>query len=130
MISLRLLRKLAAGAAILGMLFTQFAVAAYACPAVAGALEANSLVIADEAESLPCQQSMGSLAGLCKAHCEDGQKNVTGAPHMPPADFVPAFAVTLQTQDVSQQAQLAFVTTNTVPPPQPPVHLRNCVFRI
>lgn len=127
MFSIRLIRKLAACIAILGMLFTQFAVSAFACPAIAQALEAT--VMMDSGDLQPCYQTADVAGGLCQAHCEDGQKNV-GTSHVPPADFVPAFSVTLPILDASQQAQLAFAAANTAPPPSPPVHLRNCVFRI
>lgn len=129
MISVRLLRKLAACAAILGILSAQFAVAAYACPALSEAMESKTSATPYEVDSRPCYPSQDAPIGLCKAHCEDGQKNVTGT-HVPPPDFVPAFAVTLQIQDVSKQAQLAFAIANTISPSEPPLHLRHCVFRI
>jgi hypothetical protein len=86
---------------IVSLLFTQLAVAAYACPMMLrGAVE--SPAFAEQAASIvvmPChEKSDASTVGadaLCKAHCMDAQRTVGDVFAKLPIAFVAAFVVTI-----------------------------------
>lgn len=127
MIFSRYIRKLAAVTAVLGLLFAQFTVAAYACPLEPNAIAAH---VAVESSGPPCHQGKDTQGSLCEAHCQDGQKNVPAAHTPPAADFVAAFIVTLPAQQPARQTADAIAIDNTTPHHSPPILLRNACFRI
>ena len=127
MVFSRLIRKFAAITAVLGLLFAQFTVAAYACPLEPNAMAAH---VAVESSGPPCHQGKDTQGSLCDAHCQDGQKNVPAA-HIPPAaDFVAAFIVRLPPSQPAQQIADAAAIDNTTLHHSPPIILRNACFRI
>ncbi len=126
MVSSRLIRKLAAVSAALGILFAQFMVAAYACPPATHAAQAQLA----EVSEMPCHQQSSRPDGLCEAHCQDQHKNVPAALAPLSADFVPAFVVRLPDPQASAQIAAATSVDEATPHHSPPILLRNACFRI
>ncbi len=113
-------RHLAAIVAALGMLFSQLALAAYACP-----MERMTMTEA-LAEAECCRESASATASLCHEHCKDSQLAAQDSvPDLP--GFVPAFTVTLPVASMHEceysQATPAHLTS-------PPLFILNCCFRI
>ncbi|HEX9391719.1 MAG TPA: hypothetical protein VF928_10455 [Usitatibacteraceae bacterium] len=126
MSSHRFIRKLAASAAALGILFAQFMVAAYACPVVAQDIQAQQSAEAP----MPCHQQSDKADGLCEAHCQDSHKNVASAINAIATDFVPAFVARLPEPQPATQVAAAASIDETSPHHSPPILLRNACFRI
>ena len=128
------LRKFAAITALLGLVFAQLMVAAYACPMAAMAAEARADFVADvsadlAASSMICDPGSTMQDGLCKAHCQGEQEN-NSALAAPPTDFVPAFIVRLSAPPLAQHAACSAAINTATPHHSPPILLRNACFRI
>jgi len=124
----RLIRKVAACIAVLGLLFAQFAVSAYACPVTSGsAAQATS----SEAAEPPCHHHDGDTnRSLCQAHCQHGQQSSGDASALATvAGFVATFAVVMPAATsgtiVSAPADFDLIHSTS-----PPLAIRNCCFRI
>jgi hypothetical protein len=104
------------------LLFTQLAVAAYACPA----LDAAPAAMATPCSNLDMQQP-----GLCKAHCEAGQQTVDAYSPVHISPFVAA-ALAVVVPELPEAAPLATghdsncLSHSTAPP----LSIRNCCFRL
>ncbi len=128
------MRKFAAVVAILGLLFAQLAVSAYACPMMAAAFSAGSAGLTgagDEAATPPCHhQTSGGDQGLCQAHCQSGQQIAGEHPtgHAA-ADFVPSFIADVPLPQIDFPSS-ARATVALVHATSPPIAIRNCCFRI
>lgn len=126
----RRLRYLTAVLATLGMLFAQFAVAAYACPALGAGLEAASpSSIGDCCDRSPTDIDQ---AALCHAHCHPGAQAVEkpaaavlhqGPASAPVAVLVGPHQIATVVAPGEQHSLLARATA-------PPVALRHCCLRI
>jgi len=121
----RFIKKLAALLGMAALLFANLAVAAYACPMMASALEANSSATAMTSASDSFDLSSPSL---CQAHCQDGQQNVAdNGPTVLP--FIASFTATLHLD-----APLPFHSAGSPPAllhaTSPPLTIRHCCFRI
>ena len=129
-------RLLTALLALLGMLFMQFAVAAYACPRLqAGNADGPSMSphAADQAPGMPdCGEPDADSPALCHAHCHDGQSSLdkpearTPAPvfvtlMVLPAAFEPA---------VPRRGPPAEAPSLLRRPTAPPIAIRHCCYRI
>jgi len=118
----RVARFVAACLAILGLLFSQVALAAYACPMDMAAATQSA------AESDCCPDAASAAAGLCAEHCKDSRAAVPDVTP-PPSDFVPAFTVTLALPPAA-----GFTGFEFSPPfshaTSPPLSILNCCFRI
>jgi hypothetical protein len=128
----RRIRALIAFLAVMGVLFAQIAVAAYACP---GAQEMALAAVGMEAgaEMPPCGEGMAEpQPTLCSAHCQQGDQSLD----KPAAPAVPAIAwvaippgaaapdVALAASLPGEQRSLLARAT------APSVALRNCSLRI
>jgi hypothetical protein len=83
------LKRLIAKASIAAVLFTQLAVAAYACPTIAGPANVIAAAMDDMHAAMPdCKMRGTENPNLCLQHCEAGDQSVQTLPHIP----VPAFA--------------------------------------
>jgi hypothetical protein len=111
--------------AVLAMLFSQFALAAYACPmdepVAAAAIAPAQGDCCDGPEKSP----------LCAAHCTDGlqaqkptQSVLADAPLVPLITSQPHFFI------VMPSAPPLPVVANAAPPPGPPPAIRNTRLRI
>lgn len=118
----RLLRRLAAVFAVFAMLFSQLALAAYACP-----LE-RMAVIAVVADAECCTESASASANLCHEHCKDSASALPDA-QPPVPDFVPGFSVPLPpAQDDAPHCEYSQVALfHSI---SPPLSILNCCFRI
>ena len=129
-------RLLTALVALFGMLFMQWAVAAYVCPALqVGDGNAAAQAAQNDMPPMPdCDQQQPDVAqpALCHAHCHDGQASPDRAEapavfpaavlvSILPAAFEPLFA------DSSPDAEpLSFLHRATAPP----VSIRHCCLRL
>ena len=116
----RRVRHLAALVAIAGLLFSQMAVSAFACPMIG----ASAAVV----ES-PCDEAMKANANLCDQHCEYGQASVeTSKSPSPPADLAgPVFRIRATAPE--QPRQLVDASRVSASGPAPPLS-RFTVLRI
>jgi hypothetical protein len=119
---------------IASLLFTQLAVAAYACPMMLRSVTALASVEQTESvDVMPCHQrrdsSTASTTALCKAHCTDTERTVGDAFAEPPIAFVAAFIVMMP----------PLVETPVCPPESapglshtlgPPLAITHCCLRI
>jgi hypothetical protein len=114
------------------LLFTQVALAAYACPGVAQAVEVAEMANA----GMPCAQEMASdmmdseQPGLCHAHCQAERQS---------ADVyqLPVLATSAELGAVLTLAPITEPSAPAVYAPLalrhgtgPPLSVRNCCFRI
>ena len=122
--------------ALFSMLFMQFAVAAYACPALMGGPESS--VDAVMAAMPDCDQvhspspADAHSPALCHAHCQD-VKSALDKPEAPvvapallvvSAILVPLEAVAVLTPGAADRDSLLLRITS------PPISIRHCCFRI
>ncbi len=121
-------RFVAALVTLFSLLFTQLAVAAYACPAQGSAPMAMSAAMGN-GDMAGCQ-GMDQHA-LCAAHCDPGHQSLDtpGSPHVQP--FVPAALAVVLAAGATLQPVMArrdpYRLTRTT---APPLAIRNCCFRI
>jgi hypothetical protein len=94
--SIRALHRLIAKIGIAAVLFTQLAVAAYACPVLTGPdHNMSARMAADGHAAMPgCEKADAGNPNLCLQHCHAGIQSVESAPQLPmPAS--PAMLLTL-----------------------------------
>jgi hypothetical protein len=86
----RSLKRFIARASIAAVMFTQLAVAVYACPTVDGAANIIAAAIADDMHAaMPgCEMRDTGNPNLCLQHCQAGDQSVETLPHV----TVPALA--------------------------------------
>ena len=123
-------RFLAALVTLFSLLFTQLAVASYACPArdAAVMIMAKAAVHAD----MPgCRDMDQQQPGMCAAHCDAGHQSLDtpGAPHL--QAFVAAELTVVLREGAAQFAIPCRPTeTRLTRTTAPPLMIRNCCFRI
>lgn len=122
-------RVLAALFTVLSLLFTQFAVAAYACPDLAA--EAMAAKVMQEA--MPgCTDMDMDKPGLCDAHCASGQQSLDApaAPHV--GAFIATGLVSVLPVGVDLNSALPTRVNSTLlaRSTAPPFAIRHCCFRI
>jgi hypothetical protein len=124
-------RQLAACLAMLGLVLTQFAAAAIACPLATAVAGPSAYTAAGEAAvaDLPCHGGVETPGAACKAHCESGVKNVPAA-HQPPLDFVASFAIAASPAAGPIPAFRVDWPAAACHGGSPPHRLSHCVFRI
>ena len=86
--SIRAFQRLVAKIGIAAVLFTQLAVAAYACPALTGADDSMPAAMADDMQAamLSCEELDVSNPNLCLQHCQAGSQSMqTTQLSIPPA---------------------------------------------
>ena len=86
----RSLKRIVAQVSIAAVLFTQLAVAAYACPVMTGPANVIAATIVDDTHAgMPgCEMPDAGNPNLCLQHCQAGNQSVQTLPHVE----VPAFA--------------------------------------
>lgn len=134
MLSHRVHRRWLSLGLILALLFAQFATAAYACPRLADSPPTPAL-----AHMPGCPGHLANpvdepaQAPLCKAHCDQGNQNVT-APSLPDLSASPVLLAVLDWNTArlapSQAASRMPQATSGAPPPgAPPLYLALLVLR-
>lgn len=128
-------RILTALIALFGVLFTQLAMAAYACPSLIKGNQRPATMAGDPSpmQSMPgCDQPDQAEPALCVAHCQDA-KSTLDKPDLPavrpaavivssiPAALAPPLLPSLP--DVERDSLLRRITS-------PPISIRHCCFRI
>jgi hypothetical protein len=105
------------------LLFTQLAVAAYACPALDAAPAA--------AMAAPCPNMDMQQPGLCKAHCEAGQQTVDAYSPVHATPFVAAaLAVVMPQLPEAAPVVAGHDSSSLSHSTAPPLSIRNCCFRL
>lgn len=125
-------RLLAACIALLSLLLSQLAIAAYACPALGPANPVVRSVAIDPA--MPQCQGMEhdtQASALCAAHC-DYPPQFADTPATPaPAPFIQAaLSVVLVASEAAQAGAARVPAADALRTGAPPLIIRNCCFRI
>jgi hypothetical protein len=116
-------RLVAAFVTLCCLLFTQLAVAAYACPAL-DKLPATAI-------AKPCPNMDMQQPGLCKAHCEAGQQTVDANVPLHITPFVAAvLAVVVLEQPEAIPGFVGHDSSCLSHSTAPPLSIRNCCFRL
>jgi hypothetical protein len=121
--------------ALTSLLFMQFAVAAYACPALQplhATHDASSAVMTMDASMQGCHGMDKVQPNLCHAHADTGNQSLD-KPDIPQVQpFIASnLALTLHPVDVSgQQLAVISLATEITRATAPPLSIRNCCFRI
>ena len=126
-------RILTALIALMGVLFTQLAVAAYVCPSLHGGQHSTLAGDPSPMQSMPnCDQPDSTEPALCLAHCQDAKSSLDKAdlPAIAPATFIVSSILTALVppllapiRDVERDSLLLRITS-------PPISIRHCCFRI
>ncbi|HUG25380.1 hypothetical protein [Piscinibacter sp.] len=112
-------RVLTALIALVGMLFMQLAVAAYACPGSSESAPPTAMADCDEADS--------AAPALCHAHCQDGQTSLD-KPEVRTAAAVMFFMALVEPVSAGTQARFepaSLLRRSTAPP----ISIRHCCLR-
>jgi hypothetical protein len=118
--------------ALFGMLFMQFAVAAYACP---GLDSVRQPVVEDAAamQGMPgCDQIDPTTPALCHAHCVDGQSSLDKpqSPVASPAAVIVAAILTPVEPLMPAASPGALPDSSLRRITSPPIAIRHCCLRI
>ena len=125
-------RRFAAGFTLFALLFTQLAVAAYACPQLGlSSPVARNLIIDAEMPGCTGMQADQAAPTLCAAHCDEPAQSAD----TPSAPIVPAFIqaalfVVLTRGDGPSLTQLLPDRVHLTRSGSPPLIIRNCCFQI
>lgn len=132
----RTFRLVAALVALIGVLFTQLAVAAYVCPAgqISQTLEAVAAAQAvhDHRNMSGCDEAAMGQPTLCKAQTQVGNQSLDKPPLPDVSPFLAAVLVASVVHDnhdapySSPQTAGVLLTRTTAPP----LAIQNCCFRI
>jgi hypothetical protein len=124
-------RFVAALITLFSLLFTQLAVASYACPEWKGS-PASVSADTGHANMGGCSEMDEKQPGMCKAHCDSSRQTLDtpGTPHVPPfvagelACVLPDPGLSAAVHHRRAIARSPLRTTS------PPIAIRNCCFRI
>ncbi len=128
---IRVCRRFVARLLIASLLFLQFAVAAYACPAVSLASDmAMSVAMVDDMPMNGCTLDDPVQPNLCKQHCEQNSQvldqSLTAALAIPVLPLLAAVDSEPRLRCAVSADPREFLARATAPPPA----IRFCVFRI
>jgi hypothetical protein len=117
---------------IVSLLFTQLAVAAYACPMMlrGAVIESAAPVPTDASDSMPCQQDRAAEPALCKAHCTDAERTVRDLSVDAPIVFVAAFIVALPPLGATSFSSASEFSPGLTHALAPPLAIAHCCLRI
>ena len=122
-------RKIISFIAIIAMLFTQLAGAAYACPLL-NRDAAAQMQMANYADAT-CDDRDKDQPAMCQHHCQDGQQINNDSPLDRSAlAFVPAFVVSLAVISTTTFETSIVAAPSLHHATSPPLSIRNCCFRI
>ncbi|WP_228893955.1 hypothetical protein [Pseudoduganella aquatica] len=122
-------RVFAALLTVLSLLFTQLAVAAYACPDLV--MEAMAAKVMQDAMPGCTEMNVGK-PGLCQAHCASGHQSLDApaTPHI--GAFIATGMVAVIPIRVVFDSELPTLVSSTLlaRSTAPPLAIRHCCFRI
>ena len=116
--------------AIVSLLFTQLAVAGYACPALKPLQQMD--ILADIQTVQDCDETDVERRALCEAHMQAPDQSVDrpASPTIPPAIAVPLVVVP-GVLNVAELPAVAYAPQAWLTrPSEPSLSIRNCCFRI
>jgi len=115
-------RVLAALIALVGMLFMQLAVAAYACPGSGEPLPPTAMADCDEVDP--------AAPALCHAHCQDGQTSLDKPEVRTAAAAVMFFMALIAVEPVSAGIHTRYEPASLLRrSTAPPISIRHCCLR-
>lgn len=117
---------------LLNMLFMQWAVASYVCPALAS--KASDMSAMADA-GMPCSETMSAGAdstqpNLCQAHCQVGQQSADKFESPAPASVLALAASYRQPEFLPVLAGPALQPSQLERSAAPPIAIRNCCLRL
>lgn len=127
----RTYRRLVAKLLMASLLFLQFAVAAYACPALSPASDASmSVAMADDMPMNSCTIDERVQPNLCKQHCEQNSQVLEQS--LPTAVAIPVLPLlaVVDSEPGFRRAVSADSREFLARATAPPATIRFCVFRI
>ncbi|TWO64432.1 hypothetical protein FN976_28265 [Caenimonas sedimenti] len=121
-------RLLTAVLSLCALLFTQSAIAAYACPGVFKAVEMAQMADA----GMPCAEAMADAQPtLCHAHCQSAAGTLDQSqPVSPAALLAPATILTVRLPSPRESVGLAVQPSVLRTSASPPLAVMHCCFRI
>jgi hypothetical protein len=129
---IKLIRLFAAGFTLFALLFTQLAVAAYACPEFSqSSLVASTLLIDPDMPGCQGMQRDQAAPALCAAHCDTAAQSsdTPSAPTIQP--FIQAaLTLVLLQDDGPRLANYQPDYFQLIRSGSPPLIISNCCFRI
>ena len=129
----RTLKRLVAKIGIAAILFTQMAVAAYACSAMAGQSE-NALVAMASGEHAArtdgCEQSGAENQNLCQQHCQGINQSVGTTPHLSVPTLAPMPVANVEPVRPAAAPGVVVLPVLLERITAPPLSIRFQVFRI
>ena len=128
----RAFQRLAATIGIAAMMFSQLAVAAYACPELTGQTVNVQAAMADHQPSTmagDCEMLDANNPNLCQQHCQIGNQTVTGATHVV-SMAMPILLTVVEPLQPASALQLITLPVLREREPGPPPLIRFQVFRI
>jgi hypothetical protein len=131
----RKIRLTTALIALISVLFTQFAVAAYVCPGMTSSSHHSLTDRPATSDAMPvsmsncCPEMKQSV--LCHAHCQDDKQSInkTEVPTIAPL-LALGFVLVLMTVLIAQQPLVTYLSPHLKRPTAPPLSILNCCFRI
>ena len=120
-------RRFAACAVTVALLFAQFAVAAFACPA-----DVPRSAPAVAMQPMPGCDEMGSMpTPLCASHCADGAQSFEKPVNLGVAPAALVGTIAMPVLEASFHAcHGKAAVARAASPPGPPLSIRNCCLRI
>ncbi|WP_420477186.1 hypothetical protein [Noviherbaspirillum sp. ST9] len=130
------LRFFAALLAMVSVLFSQLAIAAYVCPSVADGQAQHALAamqaMSEHHDASACNDMDDTQSSLCRTHCQGDNQSVE---RPQPPNVTPSVAVILVPEVRSADIAFRPIHTQAVSfwltrMSSPPLSIRNCCFRI
>lgn len=123
-------RIITAMLSLCALVFTQSALAAYACQGAGKAMQVAEMTEAD----MPCAASMAAeaeQAALCHAHCQTASKSVDNL-QLPPLATVAQLGAVLTLKPVNRPEPDGRIVQSSLlrPSAGPPLAISHCCFRI
>ena len=129
----RTLKRLVAKIGIAAILFTQMAVAAYACPALAGRSDtAPAAMASDQHAGMPegCNQHDAVKPNLCQQHCHGSDQSVDTTPHLSVPLLAPMAMASAEPVQPTAASGVVVLPVLLERITAPPLSIRFQVFRI
>lgn len=118
--------------AVVSVLFSQLAMAAYACPGSAG--QVMEMTMASEADHVmpDCEQMDNAQPALCHAHVQASDQTLDKppSPNVPPTVAVLLMPAMSDLHLAPSQVDFFVVAAELRRSSDPPLSIRNCCFRI
>ena len=129
----RAFQRVVAKIGIAAVLFTQLAVAVYACPELTGKVENTQVAMANEQPSTmtgSCEKLDAENPNLCQQHCHMGNQTATGAANVSVPMAMPMLLTVVEPLQPVSALKLTTLPVLRERETGPPPLIRFHVFRI